>query len=128
MIQSSPRFKILLATLLPLMFLWVPVACLSICMDGCRDEEEVGTITSSDEPRKIDIKASSDDCHCPIPQSPECALQKSYAYEAPANGDAQTVNLNNVFFNPGITSHIANSTASTIILKPPLKRLCALRI
>ena len=131
MLQSPSRVKTVLAALLPLLFVWVSAACLSICMDGCVEEEETPLfLAPASSARSIEagIGAAHEDCLCPIPDSPECALQKSYVYpvQADEGHPALTDSASPLITSAGLC--LATSGALTPVLKPPLQRLPVLRI
>jgi hypothetical protein len=131
MVQSPFRVKPVLATLLPLLIVWVSVACLSICLDCCTEEEAAAVAPGEESSAgitEIGIGASHEECRCPIPASPECALQKSYVYQAQANEENLALPVSTNLLNVSARLSIAKSGALTPTLKPPLQRLCVLKI
>ena len=120
----------MLAALLPLLFVWVSAACLSVCLDGCAEEEATAMSLPSScaELSKVGIGEAHEDCLCPIPDSPECALQKSYVYPALADEGHSALTVSSSPVNLAAGLALATSGALTPILKPPLQRLRVLRI
>lgn len=142
MAKSLLRFQKTLAALLPLMFIWVSVACLSICM-GCEAPEAAGASLLSESPTACGAAcaaecegdsggapsvASPGERFCPIPDTPDGALHRNYAYETKANGGGHALPASGLVSAFVVTSQAPSSFTSTVILKPPLERFGVLRI
>ena len=142
MAESLLRFQKPLAVLLPLMFIWVSVACLSVCMDcGARGERGVNVLSESpaecgddcaaeceDDSGATPSVASQGERFCPIPDTPDSALHRNYAYETKSNGGGHALPASGFVSAFVVTLHTSSSFTSTVILKPPLERFGALRI
>lgn len=119
------------------------MACVSLCLLHCSDEEQCSVELSGEHGTDICFESdsvqtneligtNSDFCcqldSCPMKPLPVCALQKSTSFDFQAHSDYQLSSIN--FAIPAKSTYINNPQYLTpqSYSDPPLERLCTLRI
>lgn len=132
-----------LAVLLSASFLWAAMACVSLCLLHCSEEEDCAIEVSNESGRAVSSETTSshaselvytevDSCCepscCPMKPMPVCALQKSSSFDFQANSDYQVSPI----LHPVSANSLSNYHSQRAILHsssdPPFERLCMLRI
>ena len=123
MIPPRSLFTRVLATLLPMCFLWVFVACASLCSMHNEMEQETQVAAISDS-----VNASGDSECCPLGQSPVVIVSERQSYLLQSSGDPQPSSLPAVLTIGETPSSRLRREVLPTNSDPPLKRLCTLRI
>jgi hypothetical protein len=121
MLTSRFPLKRTIAALLPVCFLWVFIACVSLCASDAEEVEHDGggAILS------LGIESTPDSECCPIIESPKAALSERVSVQS-----ASTVSALPLILAPSSGSALAPSHKSNhhLFADPPFERLLTLRI
>jgi hypothetical protein len=143
MILSHGKCRKLLAVLLSASFIWATMACVSLCLLHCSEEEQCSTELSDKSGKSISFEnqsaqvdelvyTDSDSCCqtdcCPMKPLPVCTLQKSPSFDFQAYGDYQVLLVHSIISANSTLTNNAQYLIPCSSSDPPLKRLCTLRI
>jgi hypothetical protein len=122
------QFKRLMATLLPVSLIWVSIACVSICLNCCADEEIDCAIVLTNDCCAAEFTPITDCCQCPVPEQPKYALQKSVSYEQQGIVNGQALTPDNLMFSISSKKLIVQQDLPEISASPPVRQTYSLRI
>jgi hypothetical protein len=141
---SHATCKRLMAVLLSASFVWAAMACVSLCLLHCSEEEicameissESGRAVSSDETTSsheselvyTDVDSCCESDNCPIQPMPVCALQKSSSFEFQANNNYHISIAPSGYLTQSIGLEFSRDLIPHSSSDPPFERLCTLRI
>jgi hypothetical protein len=143
MMLSQATGKRLMAVLLSANFVWAAMACVSLCLLHCSEEEVCALEISDESGRTVSSETTSsheselvytdvDSCcetdNCPIQPMPVCALQKSSSFELQANNDSPILFAPSRYLTRSTRLELSRDLILHSSSDPPFKRLCTLRI
>jgi hypothetical protein len=142
MILSQTKCRWVLAVLVSSSFIWTAMACVSLCLLHC-SQEECAIEVSATHDKTISFESESShagelictdadtccqpDC-CPMKPLPVCALQKSASFDFQAHNDYQILFINSVVQANSTCINNLQYLIPRSSSDPPFERLCTLRI
>jgi hypothetical protein len=120
MLKRRFPLKRTIAVLLPVCFLWVFIACVSLCASDAEEVEHDGGAILS-----LEIESTPDSECCPIIESPKAALLERLSVQSASTVSALPITLATLSGNAFAPSHKSNYP---LITDPPFERLLTLRI